>query len=162
MPNTGQGAQDSQQLPLYCSTSAGSEAWQLQVQIQNKDTNPWLILRWHSPLDAWFSEFLHISQNGQKLLYQGAKAKRGEPAEEDLLLLAPGEIHTEWLDLTQAYQLAMVPALVQFSPIAVMPHKPGQALRWQSDQQQQLLCPELRLLPTGGAPQPASPQTGER
>jgi|GEM_PF-2676340 len=157
MPNTGQGAQDSQQLPLYCSTSAGSEAWQLQVQIQNKDTNPWLILRWHSPLDAWFSEFLHISQNGQKLLYQGAKAKRGEPAEEDLLLLAPGEIHTEWLDLTQAYQLATAPALVQFSPIAVMPHKPGQALRWQSDQQQQLLCPELRLVPTGGALQPASP-----
>ncbi|MCT6698143.1 hypothetical protein [Rheinheimera sp. 4Y26] len=147
MPNAVEGGQNSQQLPLHCSTSAGTEAWQLQVQIQNNDTSPWLILRWHSPLDAWFSEFLQVSQNGQKLLYQGAKAKRGEPSEEDLLLLAPGETHTEWLDLTQAYQLVMVPALVQFSPIAVMPHKPGQQMRWQATQQQWLLCPELQLLP---------------
>lgn len=147
---------------LQCEVSATLTPWQVKVQLTNQGQQAVLILRWHSPLDAWFSEFLHISQNGQKLQYQGAKAKRGEPAEEDLLLLAPGATHTEWLDLTQAYQLAMVPALVQFSPIAVMPHKAGQALRWQSDQQQQLLCPELRLLPTGGAPQPSSAQTGQR
>ena len=87
----------------------------LHEAVQTADPQA-VVLGWaedDSPLDAWFSEFLHISQQGRQLLYQGAKAKRGEPGEEDLLLLLPGQQHTELLDLTQAYQLSAMPALVQ-------------------------------------------------
>lgn len=135
----------SEAAQVQCQASTTTEPWQLKVQLKNQGQQAVLILRWHSPLDAWFSEFLHISQRGQQLLYQGAKAKRGEPAEEDLLLLLPGEQHTELLDLTQAYQLAALPALVQFSPVAFMPYPAGQPLKWQPEQQLWIKCPELQL-----------------
>lgn len=130
---------------LQCLVSTTAEPWQLQVQLKNQGQQALLILRWRSPLDAWFSEFLHISQQGQQLVYQGAKAKRGEPAEEDLLLLLPGEQHSEQLDLTQAYQLAALPALVQFSAFAFMPYQAGKPLKWQPEQQLWIKCPELQL-----------------
>lgn len=130
---------------LQCEVSATLTPWQVKVQLTNQGQQAVLILRWHSPLDAWFSEFLHISQQGQQLLYQGAKAKRAEPAAEDLLLLLPGEQHTELLDLTQAYQLEAAPALLQFSAFAFMPYPAGKPLKWQPQQQLWCTCPELQL-----------------
>lgn len=140
------------QLQLQCDVSTTNTPWQLKVRFSNQGQQAVVILRWHSPLDAWFSEFLQISQQGQRLLYQGAKAKRGEPAEEDLLLLLPGEQHTELLDLTQAYQLEAAPALVQFSPVALMLHTPEQPFKWQAGQQLWVQCPQIQL------PAPAKPK----
>lgn len=139
-------------LPLTCTTSAGAGKWQLQVEFHNQGSSAFVVLRWHSPLDAWFSEFLQVSQQGKKLQYQGAKAKRGAPGEDDLLLLLPGDRHTELLDLTQAYQLAAQPAELQFSPIAVMPQPSDAPLSWQPERQQWLLCPPLQLTPPEHAP----------
>ncbi len=130
---------------LQCDVSTTDTPWQLKVRFSNQGQQAVVMLRWHSPLDAWFSEFLHISQQGRQLLYQGAKAKRGEPAEEDLLLLLPGEQHSELLDLTQAYQLEAAQALVQFSPVAFMPYTAGQPLKWQAGQQLWLQCPQIQL-----------------
>jgi len=142
---------------MQCDISPTDTPWQLKVQLTNRQQQPVVILRRHSPLDAWFSEFLQISQQDQRLLYQGAKAKRGEPGEEDLLLLLPGQQHTELLDLTQAYQLSAMPALVQFLPFALMLHPAGQPLQWQPAKQLWLQCPQIQLSAVGTATSKINP-----
>lgn len=137
----------SSSIPLECSASAGSGDWQLQVKFSNDSNQSFAILRWHSPLDAWFSEFLQLSQHEKQLPYQGAKAKRLQPAAEDLLVLAPGQSHVELLDLTQAYEIDNAPLKIEFSPIAVMTLKPGAPLVWQSAQQQWLSCADMVMIP---------------
>lgn len=134
---------------LACFVSPTDTPWQIKVELRNQSQQPVLILRWHSPLDAWFSEFMSITQQQQKLMYQGAKAKRGKPQPEDLLLLQPLQQHTELLDLTMAYQLQPAPALLEFLPFALMAQPPGQPFTWQPDQQQMLQCPPLKLSAAG-------------
>ncbi len=134
-------------MPLRCSATSGDSPWQLQVTLSNEGATPYVILRWHSPLDAWFSEFLQITQHGKPLPYQGAKAKRLQPSEEDLLILKPGQQHLELLELTQAYEIANAPLLVQFSPIAVMELKPNTPLVWKPSQQQWLTCADIVINP---------------
>lgn len=134
---------------LSCHISPTATPWQIKVELINQSQQPVLILRWHSPLDAWFSEFLHITQQQQRLLYQGAKAKRGKPQQEDLLLLQPQQRHTELLDLTLAYQLQPAAAKIEFLPFALMAQQPGQPVVWQPEQQQMLQCPSLMLSAAG-------------
>lgn len=144
----------AERLPLACNASPGDKPWQLKVTFHNRGPAPFVILRWHSPLDAWFSEFLSIEQLGQPIPYMGAKAKRGAPSEDDLLLLLPNSEHTELLDLTQAYQFHNEPALIKFSSIAVQEVQLDKPLTWLPEMQLSLECPELMFplidqLPTG-------------
>lgn len=130
---------------LRCESRVGANARQIQVTFENVSSTPVVILRWHSPLDAWFSEFLLVSQQGKMVPYQGAKAKRLTPTAEDLLLLASGEVHDETLDLAEVYSLSSSALQVQFHPIAVMPIALGQPLVWQAERQQLVDCNTLQL-----------------
>ncbi|WP_041406517.1 hypothetical protein [Shewanella loihica] len=77
----------------------------LTFEITAPANTNWYLLSWHSPFDAWFSKFLTLTDlNSQQTLeYQGALAKRGEPLDEDYLLLPAGESLSVSLQLAQAF-----------------------------------------------------------
>ncbi|CAM4202871.1 hypothetical protein SHAQ108633_18860 [Shewanella aquimarina] len=79
----------------------------LTFEIQAPTETSWYLLSWHTPFDAWFSEFLTLTDlsNQQKLDYQGALAKRGEPLDDDYLLLPAGKSLTVSLALAQAFEI---------------------------------------------------------
>ena len=106
---------------LQCSLSATQYSGVVQFSISNPSSQGWQFLSWHSPFDAWFSRFLHVSQNNEEVPYQGALAKRGAPQAQDWIALAPGQTETVLLDLHQAYQLTDGEYYLNVDPIQLMP-----------------------------------------
>ncbi|MXR68821.1 protease [Shewanella insulae] len=95
-----------QALP-YCHLIKAEQGNTLTFEISVPANTHWYLLSWHTPFDAWFSNFLTLTDlnSHQSLQYQGALAKRGEPTDEDYLLLPAGESLSVSLDLAQAFAI---------------------------------------------------------
>lgn len=80
------------------------------VQIRFALTNPtdetaW-VLAWNTPLEqpALGTVFTLTGPGGEEIPYQGPMAKRGEPAREDYVEIAPGGTAEAVVDLAQVYE----------------------------------------------------------
>jgi len=76
----------------------------LQFKLNNTGKRELHLLRWGSPFEgAWFGRFLQASTPQGELAFQGAMRKRGDPAAEDYLHLAPGQSLSAELTLNDAF-----------------------------------------------------------
>ncbi|MCE9686941.1 hypothetical protein LZP73_12130 [Shewanella sp. AS16] len=104
---------------IECRLTQVRDTTEVQFRLSNGGQDTWRLLSWHTPFDAWFSEFMHISREGRALRYLGALAKRGAPVAEDYLLLPPGASLVTDLDLSQAYRLESGSYKVELEPIVL-------------------------------------------
>jgi hypothetical protein len=102
---------------VRCELQATETEYRIQFQLHNTQATGWQFLRWHTPFDTWFSEFMSIKVNGKPLEYQGALVKRGLPQAEDFIHLAPMQTLTIDLDLSQAYALTAGHYQIAIAPI---------------------------------------------
>lgn len=106
--------------PLSCEFNASDKPDTINFIITNNDANLWSFLSWHTPFDAWFSEFMTITTvDGSALLYQGALAKRGAPRAADMMRIIPGKPLSVQLNLSQAYQIPPATYLIKIKPFSL-------------------------------------------
>ncbi len=78
----------------------------LQFRLINSGPRELYLLRWGSPFEgAWFGPFVQASTVDGELSFQGAMRKRGDPAADDYLRLAPGQSLSAELVLNDAFTL---------------------------------------------------------
>jgi hypothetical protein len=96
-------------ITLSCQLRArvvGPGQVELRFDVRNQGRQAVHLLRWGTPFEGgWFSAFVSVRNAQGALLYQGATVKRGEPATEDYLRLAPGHGISRRLRLEQAFDL---------------------------------------------------------
>jgi peptidyl-Lys metalloendopeptidase len=111
--NSGPNAQGAAPSEATVSLSAEKEAFStgeeviLHVAISNPHAGAIRILKWFLPADGMQESLLSVTRDGVPVAYQGPVFKRRAPAEEDYLVLQPGETVSGSLDLSAYYDLAV-------------------------------------------------------
>lgn len=97
---------------------------QLTFTLDNQTNQSWYLLTWQTPFDAWFSEFITIRHQttAQKVIYQGALAKRAAVTTDDYLTLPAHSHQTIELDLSQVYSLNKGHYDVSLTPLRLLSH----------------------------------------
>ena len=98
----------AQQAMPSCRLFKAEQTNSLTFEIISPPDSHWYLLSRATPFDAWFSEFMTLTdtQRKQDLEYQGALAKRGLPSDDEYLLLPENKPLTASLQLSQAYTIA--------------------------------------------------------
>ncbi len=65
----------------------------------------------------WFSEFIRVILAGMSVIYEGALAKRGQPHDEDYLVIETGEEIRIELELSEAFRLEPRQYRVELEPL---------------------------------------------
>jgi len=96
---------DVLQVSVTRDPGASDEAQHLivEVTIENTTDAPVQILAWRTPFDELGADMFSITHAGQDIEYIGPIAKRGEPTASDYLTLAPNEVLSKTVDLSQLY-----------------------------------------------------------
>jgi len=77
----------------------------ITFRIENTGARESWILTWYTPLEGIRGKIFEVVCNGQTLPYEGRMVKRGDPAADDYLHLAPGGSATADVDLAEVYTL---------------------------------------------------------
>lgn len=77
----------------------------VRFTLTNRGTRPVRVLKWHTPLEGFWSDVFDVSLAGTKLAYEGPLMKRGDPSPEDYAEIAPGKSVTAVVDLAGPYDL---------------------------------------------------------
>jgi hypothetical protein len=97
-------------ITLSCQLHArtvGPAQVELRFDVRNPGSEAVHLLRWGTPFEGgWFAAFVSVRSPQGELAYQGAKVKRGEPAAEDYLRLAPGQVLSTRVRLEDAFDLS--------------------------------------------------------
>jgi len=78
----------------------------LRFELHNHTDQPLYVLIWYTPLEGIAGEIFQVTRNGEKLLYQGMLAKRGDPSREEYIVIEPGEVTSAKVDLRMGYDLS--------------------------------------------------------
>ncbi len=65
----------------------------------------------------WFSKFIRVTLAGMPVTYEVALAKRGQPNEEDYLVIEAGEEVGIELELSEAFRLTSGQYSVELEPL---------------------------------------------
>ena len=78
----------------------------LRFELHNQTDRPLYVLTWYTPLEGIAGEIFQVTRDGEKLLYQGMLAKRGDPTREEYIAIEPGEVASAEVDLRVGYDLS--------------------------------------------------------
>lgn len=95
---------------LQAPTTLAAEAPALlRLTLHNGGHQTLEVLVWGTPFEpAWFAPWVRVFRaDGSALPYRGAKIKRGEPAADDYLRIAPGQSREAAFDLAPAFDTAV-------------------------------------------------------
>ena len=73
--------------------------------LTNTGTRPYQVLVWETPLEAEVTDFLTLERDGERIRYDGRRVKRGDPVDDDYVLLAPGERVDRTVDISRSYPI---------------------------------------------------------
>ena len=79
---------------------------ELTFSLENQGDRPVHVLRWYTPLEGLFGDFLSVEHEGTPVPYQGPLASRFDPTLEEYLSLTPGEVASGTVNLALAYDLS--------------------------------------------------------
>ena len=124
-----------------------NEVGQLKFRLDNQTDQSWYLFTWQTPFDAWFSEFITIrnQETDQKVIYQGALAKRAMPNVDDYLTLPINSHQATSLDLTQVYSLSEGSYDIHLKPLRLLPLDVDIALPSQPEQFVLVHCPSTQI-----------------
>ncbi len=97
--------------PLQCSLSVNAilkagRPVEVTFKLSNPTAQPLYVLGWNTPLEGLKNNILEVSRAGMELPYQGPMFKRGEPAADDYLTVAPGSSVEGRIDASLAYDFS--------------------------------------------------------
>lgn len=129
-----------------CQLAANSLG-HLTFTLDNQTEQIWSLLTWQTPFDAWFSEFITIrhQQTDQKIIYQGALAKRAAINADDYLTLPAHSHHVIQLDLSQVYNLSEGHYDVSLISLRLLPHNTDLSQPSQEDNFIFVDCPSTQM-----------------
>ena len=73
--------------------------------LENSSSTDLWILKWYTPLEGIKGKIFEVTCDGVAIPYEGRLVKRGNPGEDDYVLLHPGGSTQAEFDLSQAYSL---------------------------------------------------------
>lgn len=77
----------------------------IAFDLENSSSTDLWILKWYTPLEGIKGKIFEVTCDGVAIPYEGRLVKRGNPGEDDYILLHPGgSAHAEF-DLSEAYSL---------------------------------------------------------
>lgn len=98
---------------LECRLSApasivAGQAVRLRFVLRNRSARPVSVLTWYTPLEGLLGDIVAIRPvaGGDRLPYRGPLVKRGDPASDDYVSIAPRDEVSEEVDLAAAYDLS--------------------------------------------------------
>lgn len=81
------------------------DAIEVTFSIQNSGTTAYQVLTWGTPLEDEVTNFLILERDGQVIRYDGRHVKRGDPTEQDYVVLGPNEALTRQVDISRSYPI---------------------------------------------------------
>jgi len=96
--------------PIEGSLSAAAtyrlgDAIELTFSIRNSGTTPYQVLAWETPLEDEVTDFLTIERDGRVLRYDGRHVKRGDPTDQDYVVLGANETLDRSVDISRSYPI---------------------------------------------------------
>lgn len=96
--------------PFACSLSAAAsyqlgEPILVTFTINNTSNESYQVLTWGTPLEDEVTDFLTVERDGETLEYDGRMVKRGDPADEEYVMLGPGQSLSEQVDISRSYPI---------------------------------------------------------
>lgn len=64
------------------------------------------VLKWNTPFEGWFNDYLNITVDGKRVNYNGAMVKRFRPSEDDYSMIKPGQSKQATVNLAEGYDLS--------------------------------------------------------
>lgn len=131
-----------------CALHSLPSSSKVQFSISNPSKQSWHLLKWHTPFDAWFSEFIRVTLAGEPVTYEGALAKRGQPNDEDYLMIEAGEEVGIELELSEAFRLTSGQYRVELEPLYFFLNKEQlnqESLRGEQSQAYKVYCNAVNL-----------------
>lgn len=92
-------------LKMADTDCGGDEPIRITYTLSNPTDQPITVLTWNTPLEGFNNDVFKIIRDGERVLYTGRIIKRGRPAAEDYVTIAPDDSETVTLDLAEAYDL---------------------------------------------------------
>lgn len=99
--------------PLQCMLSVPAKVKtgqpvEVSFQLSNPTAEPQYVLTWNTPLEGLKNNILEVSRAGTdtELPYQGPMFKRGEPAADNYVTVAPGSSIEGKIDASLAYDFS--------------------------------------------------------
>lgn len=95
----------------------------IKVSFNNGTSDPVALLKWGTPLEQPITRnIFNVMHDGQRMPYIGFTVKRGEPQEDDFILIEPGQSVSSSVDVATAYridrrgdyQIRLRPEMLQF------------------------------------------------
>jgi hypothetical protein len=78
---------------------------EVTLTLRNASPTAYQVLVWETPLENDVSDFLVVELDGRALRYDGIHMKRGDPAESEYVLIAPGQTVARTVDVSRAYPI---------------------------------------------------------
>jgi hypothetical protein len=92
----------------------------LTMRLHNTGASVLHLLTWGTPFEeAWFQPFVEVTHDGRTVSYGGASVKRGEPAADEYLRVAPGQSRQATIDLAEVFDFS-VPGRYEVKPRVVL------------------------------------------
>jgi hypothetical protein len=82
------------------------DAVPLVFTLENTGASALRVLKWNTPLEGFFGNYLQITGPAGDIRYEGPMVKRGAPEDEDYIALKPLEKKTVTVDLALPYRIA--------------------------------------------------------
>jgi peptidyl-Lys metalloendopeptidase len=109
------------------STYSSDDQVQTTFQLTNHSEESMRVLKWFTPLEGMWSDCLLVIRDGERVLYDGPLAKRGNPTSDDYVTLGPGESIERKVEIAEAYRVSdpgiynvSVDAEIQAVPVGEM------------------------------------------
>jgi len=81
------------------------EPIEVTFSLTNASGTPLQVLRWGTPFEDEVTDFLTVTRDGERIPYDGRLVKRGEPGDDEYVVLAPGETIDVAVDISRSYPI---------------------------------------------------------
>ncbi len=78
----------------------------MQFELTNRGDEDVHVLTWYTPLEGLWSDCLVVTRDGDRVPYDGPLAKRGQPTENDYVLIPAGQSVSNSFALHRAYNVS--------------------------------------------------------
>ncbi|HEX7957305.1 MAG TPA: M35 family metallopeptidase [Pyrinomonadaceae bacterium] len=78
----------------------------LDFELTNRGDEDVHVLTWYTPLEGLWSDCLEVTRDGERVPYDGPLAKRGQPTENDYVLIPAGQTVSRSFALHRAYNVS--------------------------------------------------------
>lgn len=84
----------------------GGPGAELVFTLTNVGTNVLHVLKWQTPFESIAGPMFTVTRDGADVEYHGRMLKRGNPRQQDYLVLKPGERQQATIDLAEGWDVA--------------------------------------------------------